>query len=187
MNKLLAAALAAGFSADLPGNLALADPAIPAFYEAASRLSPEGALGQVVAKEAVATAVPGAEAWRIAYVSSDVAGRKTLATALVVAPTGLAPAEGRPVMAWAHGTTGTAENCGPSQVTAPAVDLNQYFLMNGNSWTDYGLPAVETFVKQGYVVVGTDYQGLGAGGRHQYAVAARRRATSSTPFAPPAR
>ena len=159
-------------SANLAGNLALADPAIPAFYEAASRLRPEGALGQVVAKEAVATAVPGAEAWRIAYVSSDLAGRKTLATALVVAPTGPAPAEGRPVMAWAHGTTGTAENCGPSQVTAPAADLNQYFLMNGDSWTDYGLPALEAFVRQGYVVVGTDYQGLGAGGRHQYAVAA---------------
>jgi hypothetical protein len=44
--------------------------------------------------------------------------------------------------------------------------------MNGDSWTDYGLPSVEAFIKEGYVVVGTDYQGLGGGGRHQYAVAA---------------
>ena len=85
---------------------------------------------------------------------------------------GPAPAGGRPIMAWAHGTTGTAENCGPSQVLSPAQGLNEYFLMNGDFWTDYGLPSVETFIQEGYVVVGTDYQGLGGGGRHQYAVAA---------------
>ena len=32
--------------------------------------------------------------------------------------------------------------------------------------------SVEAFIKEGYVLVGTDYQGLGGGGRHQYAVAA---------------
>jgi alpha-beta hydrolase superfamily lysophospholipase len=99
-------------------------------------------------------------------------GRKTIATGLIVAPVGPAPAGGRPIVAWAHGTTGTAENCGPSQVLSPAQGLNEYFLMNGDSWTDYGLPSVEAFIKEGYVVVGTDYQGLGGGGRHQYAVAA---------------
>ncbi|HET8722953.1 MAG TPA: lipase family protein, partial [Anaeromyxobacteraceae bacterium] len=146
--------------------------ALPPFYEAVARLKPEGKLGQVVKKEAVGTSIPGAKAWRIAYVSSDVAGRRTLATALVVAPAGAAPKGGRPVVAWAHGTTGTAQNCGPSQVLDPAVPLNQYFLVGGNSWTDYGLPAVDEFVRAGYVVVGTDYQGLGAGGKHQYAIAA---------------
>jgi pimeloyl-ACP methyl ester carboxylesterase len=75
------------------------------------------------------------------------------------------------VVAWAHGTTGTAQNCGPSQVPDPAQALNQYFLVGGNSWTDYGLPSVDDLVREGYVVVGTDYQGLGAGGKHQYAVA----------------
>ena len=89
-----------------------------------------------------------------------------------MAPVGPTPPDGRPIMAWAHGTTGTAENCGPSQVLNPAQGLNEYFLMNGDSWTDYGLPSVEAFIKEGYVVVGTDYQGLGGGGRHQYAVAA---------------
>jgi pimeloyl-ACP methyl ester carboxylesterase len=33
------------------------------------------------------------------------------------------------------------------------------------------MPGVETFIKEGYVVVATDYQGLGGGGKHQYAVA----------------
>jgi pimeloyl-ACP methyl ester carboxylesterase len=74
-------------------------------------------------------------------------------------------------LAWAHGTTGTAQNCGPSQVTNPVVPLNQYFLVGGNSWTDYGIPNLEEFIKEGYVIVATDYQGLGGGGKHQYSVA----------------
>ena len=158
----------------LAGSLALqarAEVSLPPFYEAASAMKAEGRLGQVLKQEKVATRIAGATAWRIVYVSSDVTGRKTLSTALVVAPVGPAPKGGRPVIAWAHGTTGTAQNCGPSQVPDPAQSLNQYLLVGGNSWTDYGLPSVEAFVRDGYVVVGTDYQGLGAGGRHQYAIA----------------
>jgi pimeloyl-ACP methyl ester carboxylesterase len=43
--------------------------------------------------------------------------------------------------------------------------------MSGNSWTDYGIPNGQEFINEGYVVVATDYQGLGGGGKHQYAVA----------------
>ena len=146
--------------------------ALPPFYKSVTKLPPRGKLGQVLTKEIVATAIPGAQAWRIAYVSSDLLERPTISTGLVIAPRGPVPAKGRPIVAWAHGTTGTAQNCGPSQVIDPARALNQYFLVGGNSWTDYGLPAVELLVKQGYVVVGTDYQGLGGGGAHQYAIAA---------------
>lgn len=149
---------------------AAAQVSLPPFYEAASKMTPEGKLGQVIKKEEIKTPIAGARAWLIAYISSDIANRKTIATGLVVAPTGKAPKEGRPVVAWAHGTTGTAENCGPSQIINPAVPLNEYFLVGGNSWTDYGLPAVEEFIKAGYVVVATDYQGLGGGGKHQYVV-----------------
>ena len=38
-----------------------------------------------------------------------------------------------------------------------AQPLNEYFLVGGNSWTDYGLPAVDEFVRAGYVVIGTDF------------------------------
>ena len=148
-----------------------AEVSLPAFYDAVQKITPDGKLGQVVKREEIATPVAGARAWRFAYVSDDVNGNKTLATAIVVAPAGAAPAGGRPILTWAHGTTGTAQNCGPSQVPNPAADLNQYFLIGGNSWTDYGLPSLTTFIKEGYIVVGTDYQGLGGGGRHQYAVA----------------
>ena len=148
-----------------------ANPSMPPFYADVMKMAPEGKLGQVIKQEKITTSVNGAQAWKIAYISSDVAGRATISTGLVVAPVGQAPKEGRPVLAWAHGTTGTAQNCGPSQVTNPAVPLNQYFLVGGNSWTDYGIPNLEEFIKEGYVIVATDYQGLGGGGKHQYAVA----------------
>jgi pimeloyl-ACP methyl ester carboxylesterase len=144
---------------------------MPPFYASVMKMAPEGKLGQVIAKEKIATSVKGAQAWRIAYISSDVAGRKTIATGTIIAPVGPSPKEGRPILAWAHGTTGSAQNCGPSQIIDPTAALNEYFLMGGNSWTDYGIPNGQEFINQGYVVVATDYQGLGGGGKHQYAVA----------------
>ncbi|MGI9142155.1 MAG: lipase family protein [Fluviibacter sp.] len=152
-------------------SIALADPAVAPFYQSAMQMKADGKLGQVIKKEKIATPIPGAQAWRIAYISSDLNNQKTISTGLVVAPVAAAPASGRPIISWSHGTTGNAQNCGPSQVENPARSLNQYFLVNGDSWTDYGLPSLEQFIKEGYVVVGTDYQGLGGGGRHQYAVA----------------
>ncbi len=147
-----------------------ADPPMQAFYAAVMKMAPEGKLGQVIKQEKIETSVKGAQAWKIAYISSDISGRKTISTGLVVAPVTPAPAGGRPIITWAHGTTGSAQNCGPSQVIDPVVPLNEYFLLGGNSWTDYGIPAVEELIAEGYVLVATDYQGLGGGGRHQYSV-----------------
>ncbi len=143
---------------------------LPPFYEAVMKMTPNGKLGQVIKKESISTSIQGAQAWRIAFISSDFAERKTISTGVLVAPVGPAPKEGRPVLAWAHGTTGTAQNCGPSQLPNPAQPLNEYFLIGGNSGTDYGMPAAERFIKDGYVIVATDYQGLGGGGKHQYMV-----------------
>ncbi|MBU3580555.1 lipase [Polynucleobacter sp. AP-Capit-er-40B-B4] len=164
--------LALGVAFGVLSTAVFADPPVQPFYAAVMKMAPEGKLGQVIKQEKIETSVKGAQAWRIAYISSDISGRKTISTGLVVAPLGQAPAGGRPVMTWAHGTTGAAQNCGPSQVIDPAVPLNEYFLVGGNSWTDYGIPAVEEFIKEGYVLAATDYQGLGSGGRHQYSVAA---------------
>lgn len=142
------------------------------FYAAVTQMKAEGKLGAIIKREKVATPVPNAGAWRIAYISSDMTGKKTIVTGLIVAPLGEIPREGRPVLSWAHGTTGTAQYCGPSQLLNPAVPLNEYFLESGNSWTDYGIPALAEFIKAGYVIVATDYQGLGGGGRHQYQLSA---------------
>lgn len=140
------------------------------FYSSLPEMKPDDKLGKLIKVEKIPPSIQGAQAWKIAYISSDMQGKKTLVTGIIVAPTGAAPANGRPIMAWAHGTTGTAQTCGPSQILNPAQPLNQYFLMNGNSWTDFGIPALNSFLKAGYVIVATDYQGLGGGGKHQYTV-----------------
>lgn len=142
------------------------------FYTSLPALPLNAKLGTLLKVEKITTSMPDADAWKIAYVSSDVHDQKTLVTGILVAPKGKAPAAGRPIMAWAHGTTGTAQTCGPSQIFDPAQPLNQYFLVNGNSWSDFGLPAMQAFIKAGYVIVATDYQGLGGGGKHQYTVSA---------------
>lgn len=148
----------------------LASPSLAPFYESATKLKPEGKLGELLKKEEIKTTLKNAKAYRVAYISSDVVGKKTISTGLMVIPTTKVPSEGRGIVSWAHGTTGTAQSCGPSQVENPAVELNEYFLMNGNSWTDYGIPLVQEFIDQGKIVVATDYQGLGGGGKHQYTV-----------------
>jgi len=169
ISKLLLVVLSAALG--ILSSAVYADPPMPPFYASVMKMAPEGKLGQVISKEKIATSVKGAQAWKIAYISSDVAGRKTIATGTIIAPVGPSPKEGRPILAWAHGTTGSAQNCGPSQIIDPTAALNEYFLMDGNSWTDYGIPNGQEFINQGYVVVATDYQGLGGGGKHQYAVA----------------
>ena len=155
----------------LCSGVATAEPSVSPFYQSVMQMKADGKLGQIIKKEQIKTPIQGAQAWRIAYISSDLNDKKTISTGIVVAPIGPAPVGGRPIISWSHGTTGNAQNCGPSQVDNPAQSLNQYFLVNGNSWTDYGLPSLEQFIKDGNIVVGTDYQGLGGGGRHQYAVA----------------
>jgi len=70
--------------------VAKAAPALPPFYVAASQMKPEGKLGQVVKKEKVATEIPGAQAWRIAYISSNVNDLKTISTGLLISPVGRA-------------------------------------------------------------------------------------------------
>jgi pimeloyl-ACP methyl ester carboxylesterase len=164
---ILAVAMANGSRAQRPTVF------LPPFYEDATKLTPGGKLGQILKKESIPTSLAGADAWRVAYVSSDALERKTVVTAVVIAPKGDIPKGGRPIVSWGHGTTGTAQNCGPSQLVNPAQPLNEYFLVGGNAWTDYGVPAIESFIAAGYAVVATDYQGLGGGGGvHQYAIAA---------------
>ena len=55
-------------------------------------------------------------------------------------------------MAWAHGTTGIADVCAPS--------------WRGNSERDKEY--LDAWLKSGFAVVATDYQGLGTPGVHPY-------------------
>jgi pimeloyl-ACP methyl ester carboxylesterase len=174
LRRRLGALIAAAGLGLLPAAAVQAEPKIylAPFYANTSKLNPQGQpLGKVLDSEPTVSTVPGSKAWRIAYVSSDGADRRTVATAVIAVPTAAAPAGGRKLMAWAHGTTGTARRCGPSQMPQPAQPLNQILLPSGTSGSDFGLPAMEPLIQKGYVIVATDYQGLGGPGDHQYAQA----------------
>jgi alpha-beta hydrolase superfamily lysophospholipase len=87
------------------------------------------------------------------YRSTDTNGKPIAVTGVVVAPKdrGKSP---RPVIAWAHGTIGVLPECGVSHTKDPYKQT----------------PVVDLMVRQGFVVVATDYPGLGTPGVHPYLV-----------------
>jgi Secretory lipase len=97
--------------------------------------------------------VGGATAWRIMYLSESLEGEPILVTGTALVPPGEGPDGGRPVLTIAHGTSGIADECAPSKHPA-ATELS---LMG-------------PFVDAGYLVVLSDYEGLGTPGRHPYLV-----------------
>jgi hypothetical protein len=123
---------------------------------------PAGVPGDLIwAQEIGQTAVPGARAWRILYLSESRAGDPVAVSGYVLAP----DAEGtdRPIVSYAHGTTGSADHCAPSRGIETLGPTEVY-----RSSVDATLAQYAHFVEQGYVVAGTDYQGLGVPGPHPY-------------------
>jgi hypothetical protein len=125
-----------------------------AFYDPPDPL-PAGAPGKLIWATPF-KAVPGARAWKVLYHSRALDGSDIAVSGVVVAPTDAAPKDGRPVITWAHGTHGIADQCAPSR-TADMVSR---------------LPSIGKVVSQGYVVTATDYEGLGTPGTHPYLVGA---------------
>jgi len=78
-------------------------------------------------------------------------GKEVQATSLVFTPKTAAPANGWPIVVWAHGTTGVADKCAPSQ---QGLKESQMLLTK--------------LLLAGYVVVAPDYEGLGAEGNHPF-------------------
>jgi pimeloyl-ACP methyl ester carboxylesterase len=123
-----------------------------AFYTPPSPL-PSAAPGKLIWSTPF-KAIPGAQAWKVLYHSRALDGSDIAVSGVVVAPTDPAPAGGRPVISWGHGTHGIADQCAPSR-TGDMVSR---------------LPSIGKVVSQGYVVVATDYEGLGTPGTHPYLV-----------------
>jgi acetyl esterase/lipase len=95
---------------------------------------------------------PGASAWRVLYHSRSLEGDDIAVSGFIMRPPGDPPPGGFPVLAFGHGTTGTADECAPS----------------ANDPTDH--PLVQPLLDAGYVIAATDYEGLGTPGLHPYLV-----------------
>ncbi|MBM3669309.1 MAG: lipase [Actinobacteria bacterium] len=127
--------------------------ALAPFYEPPSPLPPTP--GTVIRTEPLGVDVPGATALRILYVSARPDGTPAASGGMIFIPTAPAPPEGRPVVAWAHGTLGMGDACAPSRSDNPLGDTA--------NWLD-------SMLALGYVVVATDYVGLGTPGPELYLV-----------------
>jgi alpha-beta hydrolase superfamily lysophospholipase len=95
----------------------------------------------------------GTTAWLVLYRSESVGGDPVAVSGVVVAPASDAGAA-RPVLSWAHGTTGLADRCAPSKTFGS---------------TSEALLA-SAIVALGFTYVATDYEGLGTPGVHPYLV-----------------
>jgi pimeloyl-ACP methyl ester carboxylesterase len=94
---------------------------------------------------------PYAEAKRITYASTDVRGGSISVTGLVITPK---VGKKNKTVAWAHGTTGLADICAPS-------DHYDVFWLEARA-------AVLELLRRGWTVAATDYAGLGTPLAHPY-------------------
>ena len=138
-------------------------------YDAPAPLPP-GKHGDLIWAVELNTQVPNARAWKILYRSTDLHGAEFAVSGMVIAPLGKAPAGGRPVVTFAHATTGLARACAPSLAADPAKDALMYFTPGSGDLMDSGVPSLSRMIAAGYVVVATDYIGLGGPGAHPYLI-----------------
>jgi hypothetical protein len=142
---VLAVAVTAGASAGAQAQ--------SAFYMATD---PElaGASGTIIRAQPMRGAPDGAAAYRVLYRSVGLRDQPIAVSGIVVVPAGPAPAGGRPIVAWAHPTTGVVPHC------APSLAMGVFRQIQG----------LRAMLARGYAVAATDYPGLGTPGPHPYLV-----------------
>lgn len=112
--------------------------------------------------------MPGGTMWKVMYASTSLTGKRIAVTGMVIVPTGKAPAAGWKLISVAHGTTGVADDCAPSKADLPKQAGAPFpvSLVRHN----YQRFAKVGYLKAGYVLSLTDYEGLGTPGVHPYLV-----------------
>jgi len=123
------------------------------FYQA----SPDeiaGPPGTLIRQEPMMPTLEGASAYRVLYRSTGLHGEPVAVSGVIIVPPGLTPSAGRPIVAWAHPTTGVVPRC------APSLALFVFQQIQG----------LRELVDRGYVVAATDYPGLGTPQTHPYLI-----------------
>ncbi|MGC0364185.1 pimeloyl-ACP methyl ester carboxylesterase [Rhodococcus sp. 27YEA15] len=111
------------------------------------------AVGGTVVAVADATDVDVPGATDIRTFTYRTSGAEGVSSAQVFVPEGRAPDGGWPVLAWAHGTVGMADEDAPSR-------SGVMYEIYRNLFADW--------LRRGFVIVATDYAGLGTPGVHPY-------------------
>ncbi len=148
----VAAVTASGAAHGIP-----AGPPGSAFYQPPATL-PSNDEGTVIRAQPFSdgAALPSASKnYRVLYESTMPNGTLVAVSGTVALPQGTPPSQGWPLISWAHGTVGNAPQCAPSRSVAPNVEQRM----------------LDGFVRRGYAVAQTDYDGNGTPGIHPYMVA----------------
>jgi acetyl esterase/lipase len=124
-----------------------------AFYRASER-ELVGPPGTIIRQEPMMFAPSGAAAYRVLYRSTGLHDEPIAVSGIIVIPPGPAPEGGRPIVAWAHPTTGIVPRC------APSLAIFHFQQIQG----------LRDMVERGNIVAATDYPGLGTVGPHPYLV-----------------
>ncbi|MGW4351112.1 lipase family protein [Nocardia sp. NPDC004582] len=117
-----------------------------------------GAPGAVVASRPLRgdELIPGAASgYRVTYRTTGQNGEAAVSGGTIYLPEGTAPADDRPVVSWAHGTSGMTAGCAPT-------------INGGMADTFDETPQLSTYLAHGYVVAASDYIGLGGAGVYEY-------------------
>ena len=133
------------------GKVIPASAGLPDFYSVPDPL-PETSPGTIIKSEPVEVAGLDGTMSLVMYSSTSVTGQTIPVTGVIVVPNGTAPEGGWPVITGAHGTTGLADTC------APSLKPDEF------------VPLVNPLLASGYLVVATDFEGLGVPGLHPYIV-----------------
>lgn len=123
-----------------------------------------GPHGSVIQARSItgAPGIPGARNLLVLYRSVDPQGHPVAVSGTVAVPDAPPPPDGWPLVSWAHGTTGVADDCAPSLDTGPGYPAHDY--------TAAVRAVQQRWVEAGYAVAQTDYQGLGTPGPHGYLI-----------------
>jgi pimeloyl-ACP methyl ester carboxylesterase len=112
--------------------------------------------GDLVWARKVANPLPQAgRTWTLLYRSTSLRGKAIGVSGFVMLPKGKPPKHGWPVVSWAHGTSGIADSCAPSRDPK-------------GPYTFYAATQFSAWLKAGYAIANTDYEGLGTPGVHPY-------------------
>ena len=120
--------------------------------------SDQDALGAILAVEEIDFSDPMIVGWIVTYRSVSVAGDPIEVTGTIVAPNSVAT-EPRPVLSIGHSTLGVADMC------APSLDyVGDDIVLTGRA------ALTQPLLDDGWIVVTSDFEGLGGPGLHPYIV-----------------
>jgi pimeloyl-ACP methyl ester carboxylesterase len=115
--------------------------------------------GDILWARARSDAPAGSRGWNIVYVSEAADGKLAYVSGEIYVPDAAPTESTRRLLVWNHGTAGLQDGCAPSRqslYTGPAARRASR------------VPAIVDLLKRGYVIVASDYQGLGVPGPAAY-------------------